>query len=254
MSHPTPYPGVNAVLHRLLTDVQAILGDQLVGMYLYGSLSSGDFDPQRSDIDFLVVTAGKLPDETAPALEAMHKRLWASGLKWEKKLEGSYLPLADLRRFDPNADPVPQVNEGRFYVAQQGSDWIIQRYILRESGVVLFGPDLRPLIDPVSADDIRRAVLGILREWWFPMLENPGFLRDLEYQAYGILSMCRALHALEHGTIVSKPVAARWAQQALGDRWTEPIERALTWQHGEPEMLNEALELIEYVRERTQSV
>lgn len=33
--HPTPYPDVNAVLHKLLSAVQAILGEQFVGLYLY---------------------------------------------------------------------------------------------------------------------------------------------------------------------------------------------------------------------------
>lgn len=33
-----------------------------------------------------------------------------------------------------------------------------------------------------------------------------------------ILTMCRVLHTLEHGTIVSKPVAARWAQAKLGGK------------------------------------
>ncbi len=36
---PTPYLEVNAVLNELLPDVQAILGDRFIGMYLYGSLA-----------------------------------------------------------------------------------------------------------------------------------------------------------------------------------------------------------------------
>jgi hypothetical protein len=40
-----------------------------------------------------------------------------------------------------------------------------------------------------------------------------------EYQAYAILTMCRALYTLQHGTVVSKSVAARWAQEVLGERW-----------------------------------
>ena len=55
-ARPTPYPDVNEVLNLLLTNVKGILRDQFVGMYLYGSLSSGDFNPETSDIDFLVVT------------------------------------------------------------------------------------------------------------------------------------------------------------------------------------------------------
>ncbi len=101
VTHPTPYPDVNAVLHVLLSGVQTILGNHFIGMYVYGSLASGDFNRQRSDIDFLVVTADELPDEMLPALEAMHARITASGLKWATKLEGSYIPQHALRRYDP---------------------------------------------------------------------------------------------------------------------------------------------------------
>jgi hypothetical protein len=41
---PTPYPDVNEVLNLLPTEAQNVLDNQFVGMYLYGSLSSGDFD------------------------------------------------------------------------------------------------------------------------------------------------------------------------------------------------------------------
>lgn len=52
------------------------------------------------------------------------------------------------------------------------SNWIIQRYTLRENGVVLAGPPPHTLIDPVQPNDIRQAVRGILRDWWQPMLSE----------------------------------------------------------------------------------
>ena len=61
--YPTPYSDVNAILVRLLHEVQTILGERFLGMYLYGSLAAGDFDPQHSNINFLVVTTAELPDE-----------------------------------------------------------------------------------------------------------------------------------------------------------------------------------------------
>lgn len=70
--HPTPYPEANAVLQALLAGVQSVLGERLVGLYVHGSLAGGDFDPQRSDVDFLVVTTDELPGQVLAALEAMH--------------------------------------------------------------------------------------------------------------------------------------------------------------------------------------
>ena len=249
---PTPYPDVNAVLHALLANVQDILGDYFVGLYLYGSLSSGDFDPLRSDIDFVVVTTDQLPEELNPALEEMHHRLWASGLKWAAKLEGTYIPQPDLRRYDPTAALCPCVNEGRFYLARHESDWVIQRSILREHGVAVAGPAITPLIDPVRPDEIRQGVRGVLHGWWAPMLVNPNFLRDGEYQAYAVLTMCRALYTLQYGTIASKPVSARWALAELDQPWSALIEWALTWQHSDQSTrLSETLDFIRYTLEHS---
>ncbi len=243
---PTPYPAVNAVLHTLLSDVQTILGPHFVGMYLYGSLAGGDFDPRRSDVDFLVVTAAELPGDLIAALETLHARLAASGDKWAVKLEGAYIPQRALRRYDPADPPYPFVNEGRFYLARPGSDWVIQRHVLREQGVVLAGPALHALIDPVGPDDLRQAVAAILREWWAPMLDDPARLRRSDYQAYAVLTMCRALYTLENRAIVSKPVAARWAQEGLGQRWAALIAPALAWPSADA--VNDLSETLEFIR------
>jgi predicted nucleotidyltransferase len=249
---PTLYPEVNLVLQQLLTNAQEVLGDHFVGLYLYGSLASGDFNPQTSDIDFVVVTSDELSAEMIAALEGMHLRLRDSGPKWARKLEGAYLPLHALRRYDPDATPCPAINEGRFYVERPGSDWVIQRHVLREFDARLAGPSLRDLIDPVLPDDLRQAIRGVLHAWWEPMLHDPAWIRGGEYQAFAILTMCRALYTFQHGTIASKPVSARWAQQTLGERWTSLIEWALTWEPAiSSDNLSETLEFIRYTIERS---
>ena len=246
-SLPHLYPAINAVLNRLLADVQAALGDRFVGMYLHGSLASGDFDPERSDIDFVVVTASALPDTLIPVLAALHTRLIDSGLRWATKLEGTYFPQQALRRYTPSDALYPSLNESSFYMGGHGSDWVIQSHILREHGIVLAGPAPRDLIDPVTPDDLRRAMRALLHEWWAPMLHDTARLRSAEYQAYAVLTMCRALYTLETGAVVSKPVAARWAQAALGAQRATLIERALAWRAGMPlEVLEETLDFIRY--------
>lgn len=251
VAQPTPYPDVNEILNLLLTQATAILEPQLVGMYLYGSLSSGDFNPASSDIDFAIVTETALEPGVISTLQKMHTEIWASGLKWAAKLEGSYVPKNLIRRHDPAGPPCPSVNEGAFFVDRLGSDWIIQRHVIRECGVIISGPDPKTLIDPVSKDEIQQAVLGVLDEWWFPMLENPAWLSEhgSVYHAYAVISLCRALHALRHGIIVSKPMAAKWAQSEFGSQWSALIEKALTAQAGnQPGFLDESLNFLRFTK------
>jgi predicted nucleotidyltransferase len=223
-------------------------------MYLYGSLSSGDFNPETSDIDFLVVTTNILSDEMISDLEKIHDRIWDTGLKWASKLEGSYVHKELIRRHEPDGAPCPTVNEGKFYVDKRGSDWIIQRHVIRECGVVIEGPGPKTLIDPVSPDDIRGAIKGIMHEWWFPMLDDPTWLRDGEsgYRSFAVITMCRVLHGLEHGTIVSKPNAVQWAREKLDNTWQQLIDKAVAVSHHE-EMdvsLDEVLGFIHLIKEK----
>jgi hypothetical protein len=185
----------------------------------------------------------------------MHNQTWATSLTRAGELEGSFVPKDLIRRHDPDGAPCPTVIEGKFYVDQRGSDWIIQRHVVREMGVIVEGPDPQTLIDPVSPADIRGAVLGVLNEWWFPMLDDPSWLREhgSKYHAFAVITMCRVLHALEHGTVVSKPKAIQWARENLGNPWDELIEKAAAASKHQTQdnFLNETLDFIRFVKTQT---
>jgi hypothetical protein len=241
------YAKANDLLTLLQTQLTELLGEQFVGLYLYGSLASGDFNPASSDIDFVVVTRGKLAPQTVAALEQMHQALWASGSKWAAKLEGSYIPLDDLRQYDHKGGPFPQVNEGRFFVSGHGPDWIIQRYMLREHGAAVSGPPLKPFIDPVAPEQLRQAARGVLNDWWAGVLDNPAWLERRDYQAYATLTMCRARYMLQHGAIIAKPAAVTWALANLDGRWRPLIQRASQWPT--PPQPDELAETLAFIRE-----
>ena len=106
------------------------------------------------------------------------------------------------------------------------SEWIIQRHLLRERGIVITGPDLKTLIDPVPPDDIRQAIVDVLPLWVNPILNEPSQIKSRGYQSFIVLSLCRMLYTLQYGTIVSKRVAAQWGQDTMGKQWTSLIEDA----------------------------
>lgn len=243
----TPFPDVNALLSALLEGVREILGDGLVGMYLYGSLSLGDFDPDSSDVDFLFVTTDVLPVEMLDALRALHARIAASGLRYADKLEGSYIPRAALRRHDPANAAHPTIGvDWDFGVREHGSNWIVERWIVRERGITIWGAPPATLIDPVSPDELRAAICDSLG-FWQQSLTDSAWLEPRDYQAFAVLTMCRALYTLSRGEVVSKPDAAAWALETIEPEWRPLIKQALVWRHQhEKADLTETLEFIRF--------
>jgi hypothetical protein len=233
---PTPWPEVNRAVERLRDGITGGLGDQLAGLYLHGSLALGDFYPPASDIDFHAVTPGVLDGPSVERLAAMHAAFKAEG-GWPGRLEGVYFPLASLRRHDPSGAPVPTVGvDWDLAPGRPGPTWVLDRWVTREHGVVVAGPDPRELIDPIGPADLRAAVLGSLLGDWAAKVEegaDVGWLRPRNYQAFAVLTMCRDLYVLEHGAVVSKTAAATWAARRLGPPWGMLVERALAWRADE---------------------
>src|SRR4051812_45976805 len=60
LMQPTSHPNINTLLTELVSEMEKVLGEKLVGLYLYGSLVTGDFDDDISDIDLLAVTSAHI--------------------------------------------------------------------------------------------------------------------------------------------------------------------------------------------------
>jgi Domain of unknown function (DUF4111)/Nucleotidyltransferase domain len=233
--------------------VRTILGPRLVGVYLDGSIALGEFEADRSDIDFVVVAADEVREATLAALQALHAGLAATEPRWGLELEGSYVQRAAIRAHDarPAAHPYIDRHTGRLELVHHESGyWVIHRHVLREHGVTLVGPEPRTLIDPVTPAQLRDAAASTFRGWWRPMLDDPARLQHGGYRAYAVLTMCRMLYTLSHGIIVSKRVAARWAQETLDSRWKGLIGDALAWSADRPPALTDTLALIRYTSEQ----
>ncbi len=228
--HPTPYADVNLVLRAFLSRIRAILGDRFVAMYAYGSLALGNFDPCSSDIDIVVATDGEISEQHFEALREMHARFDAGDSPWATEVEAIYIPRDALRRYDPDRARHPHIQRGETLVMDRiDSGWVPLLHIIREHGIVLAGPDPRALIDPVDPQDVRRAVAPLAESWFGPALRDPSLLRRRASQVFLVLTLCRILYTFEYGAVVSKPVAARWAQGLSDGRWAALIERALAW-------------------------
>ena len=66
---------VDGMLKALLSGIRRTLEGNLVGVYLRGSLATGDFIPGTSDLDVLAVTERPTDDAEFAALVTLHAQL-----------------------------------------------------------------------------------------------------------------------------------------------------------------------------------
>src|SRR5581483_10783392 len=205
--------------------VKEVLGDDFCGAYLHGSFAAGDADA-HSDVDFVVVTEDEVQADQQAELQALHQRLYALPTSWAQHLEGSYIPRRALRRLDPERRPFLYLDNGATEFALDSHDnTVVVRWLLREHGVVLAGPDPRELVDPITADELLAEMHWALGLWqaWFKSVDSIS-RRGL---AVAVLSHARILHTLAIGEISSKRNAGEWALHALDPEWAPLIRWAL---------------------------
>ncbi|PYS91154.1 MAG: hypothetical protein DMF64_12950 [Acidobacteria bacterium] len=221
---------VSALLQELTTQLPLILGRNLVGIYLYGSLTQRAFNPKRSDVDLIVVTRRDLSAAQFKRLDAWLARARESNA-WVERLQGSFLIRDEILTMNAKAC-LYQFGE----LKRSGSDGnpIIWLNVLR-SGVVLYGPQPESFVPEVTPEILSAALareVGYLRA---EITEQPqSEWRDMpSYRVYAVLTLCRILYSFRHGTIVSKRRAAKWALKHLPARWHEIILQAQASDTGE---------------------
>ncbi len=216
---------INALLDSLLSHLRLIFQEELVGLYLYGSLTTGDFDPEISDIDLLAATSSGVSDREFEALRAMHRDFVSDNPAWEDRVEVAYLSVTALRTFRSETSQIAVISPGEpFHMKEAGKDYLQNWYAVRESGVALFGPPAKAIIAPITDHEFVQAV----RDYASWMGEAAKGKRHRKDQAYAILTMCRALHVHRNGRQVSKRQAAQWAQEQTPE-WSWLIQSALAW-------------------------
>jgi hypothetical protein len=219
-------PAIQPLLTVVTHELPLQLGDTLVGIYLYGSAVWGDFDDDISDIDLLVVLTCDIDADLFARLDTWHQALEAQFPAWAERIEIAYISTTALQTFRSHTSPIAVISPGEpFNIKEAGIDWLINWYTIRQQSVVLSGPAVATVIPDISALEFRDNVRQQVSEWrdWVSHTRD-----SRPFQAYTILTMCRALYAWDSGTQVSKRVAAEWAMQQLPE-YASIIANALEW-------------------------
>lgn len=248
---PTPYENINNLLGALFSNIQSVLGEKLVGLYLYGSATAGDFDEDLSDVDLLAAVKTDITDKEFSELEKMHHEFVQKYPQWKDRIEVAYLSLHGLKTFKNERSQIVVISPGEpLNIKDAGHDWLINWYVIQENGIALYGPNQRTLIPEISKDEYLEWVKKQALTW----RER---INDLDEQstrgsaAYAVFTMCRAMYAAKYGHQVSKKYALSWAKSEF-PQWTSFLEAAQEWRKRQWEAKKETIgselpQVIEFV-------
>lgn len=211
-----------ALIQELISGIRAGVGDGLVGLYLYGSSVSGGFDADASDIDLLTVTPRDVREIDFTSLEAVHRDLVERHPAWNDRLEVVYVGRRTLWSFRDGGS-LGVISPGEPFHVRDGVElWLQNWYLVRETGVTLFGAAPDAVIPSISWNEFITATARYAAEVRGRSLEeaSPGA------KAYAVLTMSRALCTIRTHRPCSKQAGAAWACRRMPE-WAWLIDAAL---------------------------
>ena len=213
-------------LSRLLDDLsyamQEILRENLVGIYLHGSIAQNAFRWNVSDVDFLLVVQSEPSDDVKRQLLDATLRL--SEIAPPKSLEWSVVTLADCLHV---VHPVPfclhysSAHTQRYHTSPEeyiqhmkGRDGDLAAYfaVVRQCGIVLYGKPIEDVFGPVPKD----FVMDSFRQNVIDDDTPDGILNCCRYEAYR-----------QDGVLLSKIDGAHWAFKHLPSAMHDDIRTVL---------------------------
>ncbi|MBU9674492.1 DUF4111 domain-containing protein [Planococcus sp. CP5-4] len=206
-----------------------ILEQQPVGVYLHGSLAMGGFNPNRSDIDLIVVT--KLPLSSRQKRELVRFLLERSSKPFP--IEISSLTLSQVENW---SYPTPyDFHFSEFWRARYEAelrngtalylngeektdvDLAAHFMILKHRGICLAGGPIQETFPSIPQQDYLASIMEDYEECVEKIHEKP---------MYCTLNLVRVYWYIKEGKICSKQEAGKWGQESLPEQFTELIQQA----------------------------
>lgn len=172
----------------------------LQGLYLYGSLTTGDFSPAKSDIDLIAVPRCRPGKDALARLQRLHLDLASAGGAFGR-LNCLYIPAGRL------ADP-EQLHP--YWFGDQFTEWHLKLMTMVElarAGGALYGPWPPPGLGEVSLARLQEAVRDELSGYWREAIGHQDiWLQDL-WVDFGLVTLARSAAVLRDGALISKSEA-----------------------------------------------
>lgn len=223
-------------LDEIKRSYNRILRENLVGIYVHGSIAFGCFRWEKSDIDFLAVTRQEPSDGQKQEMIRTLLELDREGLCPPKGFEMSAVLAEHCRDFVyPTPYTLHYSNTYRrqcredlsgFCRRMHGTDRDLAAHftVLRAAGFALCGEPVQAVFGPVPKECYLDSILGDVKDAQKGMSEDP---------VYYILNLCRVLAYQREGKVLSKKDGGLWGLAALPKRCRPAVQAALSSYAGE---------------------
>lgn len=219
-------------VNALTFSLHEFLGDNLVAVYLYGSLACGDFVMQNSDVDLIGVVKTRLNPFKRLAI-AQKMLLWN---KTPAPVEISLITLDHLNEQPPlrcqfHFSTKWEKKYQDFIEKKDPTHWILKQdfedpdipahlYLTRFKSIALLGEKASDVLPKISENDFVASVCADFKD----LKWNPTDVSDCTYR---ILTLCRILAFKERRKILSKNKAAQYALTRLSLKKQAIVQRAI---------------------------
>ncbi len=233
MRETTTIPGpADKVVVEFADGLRRIVREQLVGIYLTGSLPLGDYCPNKSDIDFIVLCEALPGRSVAAQLKRIHRSI---ARKYPRALlSGSYLAADSIRTSSPEAIQALTWHEGalRRQVLPMAQ---VSLFELKSNAITLFGPEAATLPASVSADDLISFLHDNINTYWTGWIaQHASPLRRQvllwllpRLTEWAVLGVARQWCTLHMKKIISKTAAGRYCLDRVPEKFRPVIMQAI---------------------------
>ncbi len=216
------------VTTRFTEQSRMILGDNLTGVYLHGSAIMGCYNPDKSDIDLIVVVEDPLSDDMKRKFMDMVMALNEAGpakgiemsIVWRPDCNPFLYPTPfELHFSTMHADRYR--NDPDDYIKKmKGTDPDLAAHftIIRKRGKCLHGAPIDDVFADVPRSDYIDSIWKDIADAEEEIAENP---------MYMILNLARVLAYLKDNLVLSKKEGGKWAIDNLPGKYHSLIQDAL---------------------------
>jgi len=199
------------LLNEFVYQSKEILEENLTGIYLHGSAAMDCFNPEKSDLDLLVVIKEEVSDKVKRQFMDMvvelNKQAPPKGLELSVVKECVCKPFVYPTPFELHFSNTHlnwyQTNPKDYVEKMKGTDKDLAAHftITYHRGRTLYGKEISEVFVPVPTTDYMDSIWCDIENAKDEIVENPMYLT---------LNLCRVLAYKKEGLIVSKQEGGEW--------------------------------------------